>query len=352
MDTNPYTDTVDLLGVIATAPKTPNFFLDRYFPGDNRLSVKEEISFDEVLEGLPVMAPYVFPVVAGKVQSGQGYQTKFFEPAYLKPKKDLKPSDFIKRRPGEPLTGELSPERRRDLALIDLLKYQKTSIMTRLEYMAARALIDGKIIIEGEDYPTKLIDFGRDPDNTVNISSVKDKWSSDQADIASQLEDFADQILIKSDSDATDIIMSPAVWKAFKANKSILAEADLRRGVTNVPNLTPQVKAGIGAQYKGEYGSFSIYVYARSFREQNGKNIKVLGDNEILLIARPDETGKGGVEGVKAFGAISDFGSLIPTDMYPKTWLQQDPSVLFVMTQSAPLMIPGRPNATLKATVL
>lgn len=352
MDTNPYTDTVDLLGVIATAPTAPNFFLDRYFRGDNRLSVKEEISFDEVLEGLPVMAPYVFPDVAGKAQSGQGYQTKVFRPAYLKPKNILKPKDSIKRRPGEPLTGDLSPERRRDLALIDLLEYQKSSIMTRLEYMAARALIDGKVKIEGEDYPTKIVDFCRDPNNTVNISSANDKWSNDKADIASQLEDFADQILIKSGSDATDIIMSPTVWKAFKANKSILAEADLRRGITNIPNLTPQANVGIGAQYKGDYGSFSIFVYARSFREQNGEDIKVLGDNEILVVARPDETGKGGVEGVKAFGAILDHESLTPIDLFPKTWVQQDPSGLFVMTQSAPLMIPGRPNATLKATVL
>lgn len=352
MDTNPYTDTVDLLGVIATAPKAPNFFLGRYFRGDNRLSVKAHIDFDEVLDGLPVMAPYAYPEVAGKVQSDQGYQIKIFQPAYVKSKHILKPKDSIKRRPGEPLTGELSPERRRDLALIDLLEYQKSSIMTRLEYMAARALIDGKVKIEGEDYPTKIVDFCRDPNNTVNISSVKDKWSSDQADIASQLEDFADQILIKSGSEATDIIMSPTVWKAFKANKSILAEADLRRGITNIPNLTPQVKAGIGAQYKGDYGSFSIYVYARSFREQNGEDIKVLGDNEILVVARPDETGKGGVEGVKAFGAILDHESLTPIDLFPKTWIQQDPSGLFVMTQSAPLMIPGRPNATLKATVL
>lgn len=351
MDTNPYTDTVDLLGVLNTIPTAPNFFLDRYFRGDNRLSTKKAISFDEVLKGLPVMAPYVSPAVPGKAQSGQGYQTKVFEPAYLKPKNILTPKDSIKRRPGEPLTGALSPERRLDEALLDTLEEQKLSIVTRLEYMAARALVDGKVKIEGEDYAAQIVDFCRDPNNTVYISNANDKWSNDKADIASQLEDFSNQILRKSGFAATDIIMSPAVWKAFKANKSILAEADLRRGITNIPNLSPQANVGIGAQYKGEYGSFSIFVYARSFREQNGEDISVLGDNEILAVARPDETGKGGVEGIKAFGAILDYGSLT-TDMFPKTWYQEDPSGLFVMTQSAPLMIPGRPNATLKATVL
>lgn len=352
MDTNPYTDTVDLLGVIATAPKAPNFFLDRYFRGDNRLSVKAHIDFDEVLDGLPVMAPYAYPEVAGKVQSAQGYQIKIFQPAYVKSKHILKPKDSIKRRPGEPFFGELSPERRRDLALIDLLEYQKSSIMTRLEYMAARALIDGKVKIEGEDYPTQIVDFGRDPNNTVYISNANDKWSNDQADIVNQLQRFSMQTLTKSGFAAKDIIMSPAAWMAFSTNKSVLTQAGLQHGVTKMPDLTPTVPDAIGMDYKGEYGKYSIFVYERSFREQNGEDVSVLGDNEILLIARPDETGKGGVEGVKAFGAILDHEILTPTDMFPKTWYQQDPSGLFVMTQSAPLMIPGRPNATLKATVL
>lgn len=53
---------------------------------------------------------------------------------------------------------------------------------------------------------------------------------------------------------------------------------------------------------------------------------------------------------MKAFGAILDTDSLEPADIYPKMWDNKDPSARFIMSQSAPLMIPVNPNATVKAT--
>jgi len=65
--------------------------------------------------------------------------------------------------------------------------------------------------------------------------------------------------------------------------------------------------------------------------------------NEVLLGSRA-------VDGVKAYGAILDVNSLEPADIYPKMWDQEDPSARYIMSQSAPLMIPVNPNATVKAT--
>ncbi|RWM89506.1 MAG: hypothetical protein EOR84_23935 [Mesorhizobium sp.] len=38
--------------------------------------------------------------------------------------------------------------------------------------------------------------------------------------------------------------------------------------------------------------------------------------------------------------------------MFQKSWVEQDPSVRFIMTHSAPLTVPSRPNASFCATVI
>jgi hypothetical protein len=57
------------------------------------------------------------------------------------------------------------------------------------------------------------------------------------------------------------------------------------------------------------------------------------------------------MQGVKAFGAIQDHESLEAVPYFSKSWLEEDPSRRMVMTQSAPLLVPYRPNASLCATV-
>ena len=58
------------------------------------------------------------------------------------------------------------------------------------------------------------------------------------------------------------------------------------------------------------------------------------------------------LEGVQAYGAIRDEEiGLQPVPYYVKSWIQEDPSVRYVMLQSAPIMVPFRPNASLAAKV-
>ena len=60
-----------------------------------------------------------------------------------------------------------------------------------------------------------------------------------------------------------------------------------------------------------------------------------------------------GVDGVRAFGAILDpRAGYQALPIYSKNWIAEDPAAEYIMSQSAPLMIPGRPNASLKATVV
>lgn len=353
MPSNVFYSTAELVAVLRTIRTPRRFFLDRFFRAAPYLSTREEIVFDEVLEDLPVMAPFVSPIVEAKPQRRHGFQAKTFRPAYVKPKHYLKPGDFIRREPGEALLGSRTPRDRYDMALLNTLETQRRQIEERMEWLAARAIVYGKVTIAGEDYPEVEVDFGRSADNEVVISVAAQRWDDPDADIAGQLEAWSDTILEKTGYAGTDIIIAPEVWKHLRKNKQLVAEADLRRGVQNVPNLQPQT-AVEGARLAGQWGEFTLWVYAGRFKEQDGTLSRAIEATDVVMTAAPSqEDGTGGVQGLKCFGAIQDKkAELQPLEMFPKTWVEEDPAGENVMTQSAPLMVPGRPNATLKATVV
>ncbi len=71
----------------------------------------------------------------------------------------------------------------------------------------------------------------------------------------------------------------------------------------------------------------------------------MLPSNTVLL-------GSSAVEGIRHFGAIRDEkAGYCPMQMFPKLWTTEDPAVRYLMMQSAPLLVPYRPDATIAATV-
>lgn len=350
---NPLYETADLIGVIDTIQPSPTFFLERFFKRQPILSVSEHIVFDEVLEGLPVMAPFVSPIVQAKPQKRSGFSAKHFTPAYVKPKHFIKPGDFLTRTAGEGLLGDLSPQARYDREVIRLLGLQRKQIEARWEWMAAKAIIDGKVTVAGEDYPSVEVDFGRSTDNNIIVSGAQNIWSNADADIGGMLEDWSDQLLETTGYAGTDIVMPSEIWSLFRKNKAVIRDADLRRGISAVPNLQP-MKAMQNARHVGKWGEFDIWIYAGRFRDQAGTTSRAIAATDVIMTAAPSEIdGTGGVEGIRAFGAIQDKkAGLQPIEIFPKTWEEEDPSGEQLMSQSAPLMIPGRPNAVIKAKVV
>ena len=107
----------------------------------------------------------------GKVVSAEGFETRSFKPAYVKDKRRFDPNAPLKRLIGETIGGSLAPMNRREAALNRALTNQVENLTRREEVMAAEALRTGKITVAGEDYPTQVIDFQRDTELTVALTS-------------------------------------------------------------------------------------------------------------------------------------------------------------------------------------
>ena len=86
--------------------RSSSFLLDTFFTSV-QMEESEEIHFD-INESKPRLAPFVSPLVAGKVVDAQGYSTQSFRPAYVKDKRRFDANTPIKRVIGETIGGQLA----------------------------------------------------------------------------------------------------------------------------------------------------------------------------------------------------------------------------------------------------
>lgn len=349
MSYTPYS-THEMLGVIRKAPKPSNFWLNLLFRQQVNFT-SQFIDFDKIDKGRR-LAPFVAPTVQGKPMKSEGYNTRRFAPAYVKPKHVVDPERIITRRAGEPYTGNLSPAGRRDAIVGDIMVEQRDMIMRRWEVMAAEAAINGAVTVEGEDYPTQYIEFGRDPNNTVTLSGT-DLWSDTaNSDPFKDLEDWSLDMARSSGYPVTDWVMGTNAYRALINHPKAEKQLD-----TNVKNSS-QIMLDLGInqadengaiiQLKGTLGSgIRVWVYSDIYEDDQGNQVEIMDQNAVVGL------NPAGVEGVRCFGAIMDArAGYQALDIFPKTWMNEDPSVEYAMSQSAPLMVPRRPNATFKATVV
>lgn len=321
----------------------PTFFLDTFFR-EVITSDKEEIYFD-VSDSRPRLAPFVSPLLPGKVVSDEGYSTKSFKPAYIKDKRVHHPLKAMKRLPGEDLWATMSPEQRMAAKLASDVQDQKDMLLRRLEVMASEAIIYGRQTIIG-DGVNALVNFGRNSALSATLSGAA-KW--DHADKKDQSDDFEEwsQLLLEIGGSGAGIaVMDIKAWKLLKRDEGLkkLLSRDYKPGSDTNLNLAPRFRVE-GAVYKGNIGDFEVWVYSLPYEDpETGQAAQAMPDNTVILSSR-------NVEGVRHYGAILDVETPRPTEQFVKSWVEQDPSVRYLLSQSAPLMVPYRVNATMTIKV-
>jgi hypothetical protein len=342
-------DTDTLLKVVADLRTPPSFLLDLAFR-ETQESTDEFIHFD-IDESKPRITPYVSPLVAGKVVTNEGFVTKTFKPAYVKDKRSFQPKDFMKRAIGEKIGGELSPDQREQLALGRALANQLDMLTRREEVQAAEALRLGQITVAGDGFPTQVVSFGRHAD-LRDVLTGNHKWSVDHAD-SNPIEDIeqkATEMQTHSGAVLSDVVLAPDAYTWFrerlrKRDEWKLLVDSLRASVSSNMDLAPG--NGEKARYLGTLGVVNYWVYDDVYVDPfDGATKHVMPSGEVLLLSK-------NVEGVRAYGCIQDVeAKMTATRYFPKSWIEPDPSVRWLMLQSAPLMVPYRINACASLEVL
>lgn len=341
-------DTSALLGLYRQVEAPSTYFRDLLF-GSVVTFDDEYIDFEKIREGRK-LAPLVVPTAQGRPVYAEASELTRLKPAYVKPKDPVSPGRVIKRRPGENLfaPNTMSPQARYNALVGDIIRYHRETIDRREEWLAARAVIDGKVTLEGPDYPTTVVDFKRAANHTVTLTGTE-AWNSTSyagsrmADIQSWINrvrraDFGGPV--------NRLTVGSGVLEFLLQDDDVKRQLDTQFRGTNA-DLNTGLRSGEYVEYIGKLGpNLELWVNSDWYENTSGVAVPFLGEGEVVL------TGPNTM-GVRCFGAILDesagFNAL---PVFPKMWRNEDPAATFVMSQSAPLPVPVNPNNTLKATVL
>lgn len=343
---SPYS-TADLLEVSRFIKSNTPFWLT-FFPRQINFTT-EEIFFDKVDQDYRRLAPLVVPNVQGQLMGLGGYSSLSFKPAYVKPKHAVDPNMLIERRAGETLgAGSLTPAQRRDAVIAEILRLHDALLTNRNEWLAARALIDASVTLSGDNYPTTTVNFQRHASLSYTLTGGA-RWNQTTGLPINDIMAARVNANNRSGAVIRRVVFGGIAWDLFTARVDVKALMDRNFGGLNV-NIQRQADGFEGQEYMGTYGGvfgggqIDLWVDRSKFVDEAG--------TEQFFLDQKTVVGFSDIEGVRCYGAIKDLdANLQALERFPKMWRSEDPSAEYLMTQSAPLMVPKKPNASFKIVV-
>ena len=343
-------DLTTLLEVMRVQKSSAQPIWLNYFPTQINFNTPT-ISWDKVYGDDRKLAPFVIPTAQGRPQRLEGYETVQFAPAYIKIKDVVSPEMHIERMAGEALgTGSLTYDQRRNAVIATLLQGHKTKIDNRAEWLASKAIIDGKVTIKGEDYPETLVDFRRDSSLTGTNSGAS-AWSQTTAKPLDDLRLMRKRANALSGARITKHIFGMDAWDKFTARVDLKELMDLRYGGLET-RVTRMYDGYEGMEFMGVVqglngaGRIECWVNTSKYIDPDtGAEEFYMPQNSVVGVSDM-------VRGVRCYGAIMDKkAGYRALPIFSKNWENEDPSVEYLLSQSAPLMVPKEPNATFSLAV-
>lgn len=323
---------------------TPSTFLLNTFFNREETFDTETVDIDIVKQGR-TLAPFVSPRLEGKVRTDQGFASKTFKPAYVKEKMPTTADKLLKRSPGHNPYSDQGPAERAALRLGRELADMNDSITLREEWMAAKALVTGQVPVKGEGIDM-VVDFAME--NSHKIASLTNKWTASAGDPLADLRGWCRQIGKASGRRPTHLVLDGTAQDALLGNEKFMNALNSRRidmGLIKPENMPENVV------YLGYLNDPGIDVYAYNEYAIN----PATGLLEPLIPAGQIILGSSNTRNARLYGAIQDVeaieSGLVEAGRYAKSWVTQDPSVRWVMLQSAPLPAMLEPDAFLTAKV-
>lgn len=336
-------DTRAMLAALEEMPAPKTYLRDTFFKNVKTFTTKD-VDID-IVKGKRRVAAYVSPTAEGHVSDRTGYTTKSYQAPYIKEKRVLSPVDLLQRGAGENVYAPSSPEERARQDLANDLKEMNEMITRAEEIQASQALFSGAITVNNGD----IVDFGVSASHMLALSGTA-KWDDAGFTLSKLMAQFrAWQKLIRADSglQADTIVMgSSAVEKLFAlieaaANNPTPAGIVLDRG--RLAPVPADVSGVASIAYLPEVGC-TVYSYDELYWD-GAADQPMVPPKKICMIssaARMD----------RLYGVIQDLKGLYAVDRFAKSWEDEDPSVRYVLMESAPLLVPHQVNGFVTATVL
>lgn len=356
---NPYNiwDTRKSLGVMRQSKPENLHWLTLF--GNEFRATEEFIDFSKLpLEGRK-LAAFVLPFGRGKAIYDSSVRTFRFKPAYSKLTDQVDPNKGLIKAAGIDdmleFNAPLNPMQRIDLIKAAITDTHVKAIRRTWNWLASKAIIDGKVTITGPDYPTTLVDFGRAANQTIVLGA-----GSRFGDAGVSAVDFVQLVLDRMNNGEygalpTEIRMGQSVWNVLRKDAEFLSHMDRTKDGGNIKierGLVSSEKSfKVGEMMVGGTSGMTLplWVDNETYTDAAGVTQRYLGLNEMVFTGTAES-----IYGLQCFGMIQDVEARYEAlPIFPSNFTEgNQPKVEFIGHTSAPLMVPVNPNATAKATVV
>ena len=340
--------TWEMDAMIAAIDPPFSFLKDTFFTTEKQFTT--QVIEHDIKEHGRTVAPFVSPLSQGKPTRRSGYRTFQIRPAYIKLSDTVRPQDGMTRLAGEPYGGQFTVQQRIDALVAEQIATHMSMIDNRLEVMARDILINGKLTIITDNYPTAIVDFERNPNNTHTVGTT---WDQTNATPLADIQAHALTINLNSrGAVVTDLVMAGSIFDLMARNQSV---RDLLSKLLNLSPGTSGIEVGPRsgsreAQFRGRLsGAYNLWTYDGYFENDTGLQVPLMPTNKVLFVCNGgiNGSGPGGIGGKRLQGAIQDLDAQMQAKrVFIKAKNEWDPSGVTVLTQSAPMLAVDRPNCS------
>jgi hypothetical protein len=305
----------------------------------NKRNTNETDTIDiDIVVGGQKMAPFVSDVEGGVIIQGTGRESKSIKIPRIRFKEPLEPKKLRgERGVGESfyVSGAKSvADAQNQKIMLEYLEMKKR-VQRREEWMCAQAL-KGSLNVS-----QKNIEFNVDyrmPLKNKIVLGEGDRWDEVTGDPKAVIQGASD--IMVNDGHAPDLIIG-----GTEAIKHLLKRTENDKWFD-----AKHLKAGsfdwkATSLYQGNYGGLDVFRYGSTFEDVSGSTSKLIDADKIYMI---DTSARFSIE----FGIILDLEASIIGEIFSKSWVTKDPSVLWNLIESRPLPVLWEPEAIIEIKVI
>lgn len=314
---DPNYSTRTLLAPFESGPLVHTFLRDTFF-GERQYPPTSLIEFD-FRRGRRKMAPFVAPLIGGKVMERQGYETRSYKAPRIAPVRALRTPDLEARLPGESIySGQTEASRAAELLAEDSI-FLDEAITRREEWMCRETLINGGIRVTAENGYQNFINFleyGLPSQNTSNHYPVTIKWDQANSVPLADLE-AARLAMIRDSGIAPNVaLFGSNAQQVFINNANVQKLLDNRR--IELATIQPIIQDEAVVRFMMVPG-MECYSYAEYFEDDAGQLFPMIPPDFVLLLST-------NVQNKIVYGAFTQL-----EDAKAKRWVTyQAPRIPFV----------------------
>lgn len=354
-------DTRRSLGVMRGV-QAEDWYFGQFFPNEVR-STDAWIDFEKMPIRKRKLAPFVLPKLRGRGVWEDSQRAYRFKPGYIKVEETIDDEMPLTFQPGMGSVfdaNNLTDMQRLDLIRASMLSSMDEAIDRRLEWMRARAIIDGQYTMKYDSGEEFIVNLQRSSGHTITLGAGS-RFGDSGVSIVDFIEARVDQMNnAEFGGMVRRITMSSKVARLVRKDAEILSHLDknigggtitVERGVvTGGPNSGKVYKFGELLVGGGSGATIELWVNDETYLADNGTVQRYLGENQMLFTADPSS-----IMGYMAYGKIIDRDAQYQAlPKFPKNYLHTEGDITteYMNIKSAPLAVTINPDATLVANVV